>query len=203
MKDILNDAGIFYNDMIEQGFEWLTFWGLEDYHISIPLQKAMDIKGDCIIAHSMNNEPIPRDHGAPIRYIFVYILENSIITYKLCIIRGIIPGFVGARSVKWVDRIVLMKNEVFGMHQTGIAYKQLPPNYKKLSKALKPMIEEAPPIDIIPVTSAVTAPDHKSVVLRGQSNTIRGYAYSGILVLKLPSEIFGKIRNNYNWTLCI
>eukprot|EP01083_Nonionella_stella_P048245 129113_1 len=159
LKDVLNDAGIFYNDMLNKGYKFVTFWGTEDYHISIPLRKAMDINGDCILASHMNGHPIPRDHGAPLR--------------------GIIPGFVGARSVKWVDRIVVMKQPVEGMHQTGIAYKQLPPNYKKLSKALRPLIAECPPIDVIPVTSAITAPDHESKVVRGQTCTVKGYAYSG------------------------
>ena len=53
----------------------------------------------------MNGGPIPRDHGYPLR--------------------AIVPGFVGARSVKWLDRVVVMKTEVEGMHQTGIAYKQI------------------------------------------------------------------------------
>jgi len=159
LKQVLNDAGIYYADMVKRGYAFLTFWGMEDYHISIPLEKAMNVNGDCILAHAMNDEPIPRDHGAPLR--------------------GIIPGYVGARSVKWIDKIIIMKQPVEGMHQTGIAYKQLPPNYKKLSKALKPMIAEAPPIDIIPVTSAVTGPDHQSSVIRGQMHTVKGYAYSG------------------------
>eukprot|EP00483_Globobulimina_turgida_P007135 UN07149 len=51
------------------------------------------------------------------------------------------------------------------------------------------MVREAPPIDIIPVTSAITAPDNESVVelvggrgdgeSESQEMDIRGYAYSG------------------------
>eukprot|EP01083_Nonionella_stella_P048246 129116_1 len=159
LKQVLNDAGIFYNDMVSKGYKFVTFWSVEHYHISIPIHKAMDIDGDCILAYLMNNEPLPRDHGFPLR--------------------GIIPGFVGARSVKWIDRIVVMKQQVEGMHQTGIAYKQLPPNHRKLSKALVPIIAASPPIDIPPVTTAITAPENGSTVIRGQKCCLKGYAYVG------------------------
>lgn len=39
----------------------------------------------------MNGEPIPRDHGYPVR--------------------AIAPGVVGARNVKWLGRIELSKDE--------------------------------------------------------------------------------------------
>mmetsp|Transcript_2114 Transcript_2114/g.4090 ORF Transcript_2114/g.4090 Transcript_2114/m.4090 type:complete len:406 (-) Transcript_2114:770-1987(-) len=159
LRKVLNDAGIFYEQAKRNGYRFVTFWGLEDYHISIPLKKAMDEDGDCLLCYGMNNEAIPRDHGAPLR----------------CII----PGFVGARSVKWLDKIVLSASEVVGLHQTGIAYKQLGPNYKDLGKIPKSVIAELPPIDIIPVTSAVTAPDDESTLIRGQMFEVKGYAYSG------------------------
>eukprot|EP00483_Globobulimina_turgida_P010484 UN10505 len=47
------------------------------------------------------------------------------------------------------------------------------------------MVQEAPPIDIIPVTSAITYPDNDSVIKiervqdEEQMMDIRGYAYSG------------------------
>jgi len=65
----------------------------------------------------MNGETLPRDRGFPLRVI--------------------IPGFIGARSVKWIGRILVAKNEVEGMHQKGIAYKQLAPNHKAISMVTK------------------------------------------------------------------
>ena len=58
-----------------------------------------------LLATTMNGGAIPRDHGYPLR--------------------AIVPGFVGARSVKWLDRGGVVENQVEGMHQTGIAYKQI------------------------------------------------------------------------------
>lgn len=61
------------------------------YAASIPLSKAMDPRGDVILAYEMNGQPLTRDHGFPIR----------------CVV----PGVVGARQVKWLGRIVISKSE--------------------------------------------------------------------------------------------
>jgi len=121
----------------------------------------------------MNGLPLPRDHGFPLRVI--------------------IPGLVGARSVKWISKIVIMKKEVEGMHQKGIAYKQLPPNVKKLMSVSKQYINDLPPVDHVPITSAVTAPDPGATVIRGESLTVCGYAYSGagLAVIRVDVSIDG------------
>lgn len=54
----------------------------DNFCMSIPLWKAVDKRGDVIIAYEMNGKPIPVDHGFPVR--------------------SIVPGFAGARSVKWL-----------------------------------------------------------------------------------------------------
>ncbi|CAF4346844.1 unnamed protein product, partial [Rotaria magnacalcarata] len=55
------------------------------YGGSIPIEKALS--DDVLIAYEMNNESLTRDHGYPLRII--------------------VPGSIGARSVKWVNRIVV------------------------------------------------------------------------------------------------
>lgn len=158
MYDVLMAAGI-SKDAEDDGYAFVTLTGLEAYHISIPLRKAFQRNGDCMLAWKMNGEALPRDHGFPLRVI--------------------IPGFVGARSVKWISKIEICKNECDGMHQTGIAYKQLAPNVKALSAVPKGYIEALPPIDHVPITSAITYPEPGSSVKPGETVNLQGYAYSG------------------------
>lgn len=47
-----------------------------------------------MIAYEMNGEELPRDHGYPVRML--------------------VPGVVGARSVKWLKSITLSKEEYPG-----------------------------------------------------------------------------------------
>lgn len=160
LADVLIAAGIDFDSADDMGYRFLTFWGLEDYHISIPLKKGFAKDGDVILAWAMNGvTPLPRDHGFPLRIV--------------------VPGFVGARSVKWISRIVVTKSEVDGMHQKGIAYKQLAPNQKVLSKVPKQDIEALPPIDHVPITSAITYPEPGAIVTSGEVVLVAGYAYSG------------------------
>lgn len=158
-REVLKAAGVDIDAAEDAGYRFLTFYGIEDYHVSVPLSKGFDKHGDVILAWQMNGEELPRDHGYPLRVI--------------------VPGFVGARSVKWLDRIILMKNECQGMHQTGIAYKQLGPNIKKLVGVSKEYIEAVPPIDHVPITSAITLPEVGTKAAVGSDLKIQGYAYSG------------------------
>jgi sulfite oxidase len=177
LRHVLNAAGLTLDAAEEAGLRFLTLWGTEEYHISIPLSKGFTKEGDVILAYQMNGQPLPRDHGFPLRVV--------------------VPGYVGARSVKWIDRIVLSKEEVDGMHQKGIAYKQLAPNQKELAEVPKKHIEALPPIDSVPVTSAITAPEPGARVARGEALTIAGYAYSGIGLAIIRVDV--SIDGGRNW----
>src|SRR5438270_191922 len=54
---------------------------------SIPLEKAMH--PEVLLADTMNGAPLPPVHGAPLRVV--------------------VPGYIGARSVKWLSRITLQE----------------------------------------------------------------------------------------------
>lgn len=161
LTDILTAGGIPpYTTLRSLGYNFVTLWGVEDYHISVPLKKALDPEQDCLLAYEMNElKTLPRDHGFPIRIL--------------------VPGFVGARSVKWLRQIVFCKQEVDGMHQTGIAYKQLGPNIKSLGATTKDYIKSMPPVDHSPITSAILVPEDGESVPGGKELMVKGYAYSG------------------------
>lgn len=66
-------------DAVERHGERFGFGG------SIDLEKAMS--GDVLLANELNGAPLPPAHGFPLR--------------------AVVPGWIGARSVKWLGRITL------------------------------------------------------------------------------------------------
>ena len=162
LRDIILkiDPEIAENEEKKQN-RWVTVKSIDDLEISIPIEKVLNPNGDVMLAHLMNGEAIPRDHGFPIRLI--------------------VPGYAGIRNVKWVKSIKITDEEVQSPWQTGIAYKMLPHYSKKATQkeldTLKTTLEA-------PVTSAITSnpeliqeafknnPDQKEI-------EIFGYAWSG------------------------
>ena len=90
VSSVLRDHGI---DAADD--RWLTAVGgdpsdAEDvFARSIPLSKALD---DCLLATEMNGQPLPREHGFPVRLI--------------------VPGWYGVNNVKWVDELRVMDTMV-------------------------------------------------------------------------------------------
>jgi sulfite oxidase len=109
LSDLLELAGL--RDAIEAqeklGFEHVRFHAQDDMMASIGIEKALNPYGDVIVCYEMNGEPLPRDHGFPLRII--------------------VPGYAAVRNVKWVDTIELAKTEAEGPWQRGLNYKTLPP----------------------------------------------------------------------------
>lgn len=63
---------------------------------SLPLDKALH--PDTLLAYAMNGEPLPAQHGFPVRLI--------------------VPGWYGMASVKWVTRIAALAQSFDGFYQT-------------------------------------------------------------------------------------
>lgn len=61
----------------------------------LPVAKALD---DVLLAYEMNGEPLPPDHGAPVRVV--------------------VPGWVGIASIKWVGRIEVADHPLFSAWNT-------------------------------------------------------------------------------------
>lgn len=123
------------------------------YGSSILADKALDPKGDVLLAYEMNGEELPRDHGYPVR--------------------AVVPGVVGARNVKWLARIVLSEQES-NSHWQKKDYKGFSPSVDWDTVDF----DSAPAIQELPVTSAICNPPDGSSVKRGDLH-LKGYAWSG------------------------
>ncbi|CAM9984905.1 unnamed protein product, partial [Discosporangium mesarthrocarpum] len=90
LRDVLAYVGMDVDDPGRSNINHIQFEGLDRdmttcYGSSIPVDKAADPRGDVILAFEMNGEPIPQDHGFPVR--------------------AVVPGVVGARNVKWLSKV--------------------------------------------------------------------------------------------------
>ncbi len=70
---------------------------------SIPLSKAR--RPEVLLAWAMNGEPLTRCHGAPVRVV--------------------VPGYIGARSVKWLQDVEVRRDPWAGFFQ-DVVYRLLP-----------------------------------------------------------------------------
>ena len=157
LRDVLADAG-FSTDNPPEDAKHAQFVGAEAYGASIPVIKAIDARGDVILAHQMNGKDLLPDHGFPVRIVA--------------------PGHVAARSVKWVTRIIISEEESTSQWQRR-DYKCFGPN-----DTSKPDWDRAPAIQEMPVQSAITSIHTQDSGTEPKSDNddivvVKGYAYSG------------------------
>ena len=127
----------------------------ERYAVSIPVEKAISEDGDVLLAYEMNGEPLPRDHGFPLRVV--------------------VPGSAGARNCKWLSKIVARKDESNGLWQQN-DYKVFDPSVSIENADFQSVAA----IQETPVQSAITEPQEGSAVAEDDEIvTIKGYAFSG------------------------
>ncbi|XP_037106890.1 sulfite oxidase, mitochondrial [Syngnathus acus] len=157
--DVLLAAG--YSPDAARWARHVQFEGLDKdvtgttYGASIPVNKATSEEGEVLLAYEMNGEPLPADHGFPVRVV--------------------VPGTVGARNVKWLSKITVSAEES-GSHWQQNDYKGFSPTTDWDTVDFK----SAPAIQELPIQSAITVPADGAMVPRaGEEVTVKGYAWSG------------------------
>ncbi|KAF9177845.1 hypothetical protein BGZ51_008226 [Haplosporangium sp. Z 767] len=126
------------------------------YGSSIPLRKAMDPLGDVILAYEMNGMPLTRDHGFPLRVI--------------------VPGYIGARSVKFLQKILVQPQESTSFFQRK-DYKILPPwiDSSNVDSAWDTTVS----LGEMNVQCVICTPMEKDIIPSWKPITVKGYAISG------------------------
>ena len=104
----------------------------------------------------MNGKALPPRHGYPIR--------------------AIVPGVLGARSVKWLDQITVSSEESPCIYQRR-DYKILPPNALD-KKSAEQYWDKTPAMLEMPINTCVAIPTYKSTVSLSDAGTLecKGYA---------------------------
>jgi sulfite oxidase len=121
---------------------------VQAYGCSISLAKAMS--DEVLLVWEMNGEPLPRVHGGPVRVL--------------------VPGFIGARSVKWLTRIAVQALPSENYFQ-AVDYRLLPTDSDPATVPAGTGI----PLSSLPLSCAILIPDDGATVPVGPLE-IRGYA---------------------------
>jgi sulfite oxidase len=155
LADVLAAAGAHHDDDLHVAFEAPDIAQearpVQPYGSSIPLGKAMS--PEVLLAWQMNSEPLPRAHGGPVRVV--------------------VPGYVGARSVKWVNAITVRRGPSENYFQSH-DYRILPPEADPDTAAAGEGIS----LSSLALNCDILDPTDGDRVPRGRL-TIRGYGIAG------------------------
>lgn len=154
LREVLTEAGV------DDRAAHVAFTGLDEVHKagqtfgfggSIPLAKAM--RTEVLLAYEMNDARLPPVHGFPLRVI--------------------VPGYIGARSVKWLGEISVQSEPSANYFQTR-AYKLFPPHIRGETADWSDgvMLGELP-------THAVICRPRDGETANGSRVAVKGYAVSG------------------------
>ena len=118
---------------------------------SVPARKAG--MPEVLLAWAMNDAPLTPVHGAPLRVV--------------------VPGYIGARSVKWLERITVQDAPSQNFYQAS-TYRLLPPDVDP--STTRP--GDGVALGLVAVNSDVLAPADGAQVPAGPT-TVTGYAFAG------------------------
>jgi sulfite oxidase len=151
LADLLKRAGL------KEGAKHVWFEGLDPikekdgsvapFGGSIPLEKALADDLPALVAFTMNDQPLSAEHGYPLR--------------------TVVPGYIGARSVKWLRKITV-SDRPSPNHYLAAAYKLVQTDSPEEAAAARPIFE-------FPINAAICLPASGTKLKAGTSK-IAGYA---------------------------
>lgn len=136
LRDVLLAAGLL-PEARHVAFTGLDDAGGERFAGSIPIEKALS--AEVLLADRMNDAPLPLEHGFPLR--------------------AVVPGYIGARSVKWLAAVTVQDEpsaSAFQRHDYAL---------------------HGAPLGELPITSAICSLASGAIV--GTAVRVRGYAHGG------------------------
>ncbi|KAG6820490.1 hypothetical protein H0H93_016552 [Arthromyces matolae] len=150
VRDVLAHVGVQQHGNAHVCFaSYATLCQDDDYYgSSIPLERAMNLDSDVLLAFEMNDEPLTSEHGGPIRLV--------------------VPGFLGARWVKWLDTIIVSPTESPNFYQQR-DYKILPPTVatKDAAKLLWPKYPCMTSLPLNSVIGSISLTSSTSLYIKG------------------------------------
>jgi len=153
LAEVLKKAGI------KEGAKHVCFEGLDTHEKkgkpivfggSIPLDRVFsDAEGaDVLLATGMNGEPLTPDHGAPLR--------------------TVVPGYIGARSVKWLSKIIVSDRPSDNYYVKDA--------YRLITENTPEQWEEADILYELPLQSVIASVGDPKEIRVGKTVAVRGYA---------------------------
>jgi len=186
LRDVLQSAGV------KSSGRHVMFRGLDDvpgrvppFIRSIPIEKALD--SDTLIATHMNGAPLTKHHGFPAR--------------------ALVPGWIGAASIKWLTEIKVLEAEFVGNFMSpGYRYPNQP---VKPGDAVKP--EDSHVLTALNVKSVISGPLEGASLKPGKV-AVHGAAWAGeanIAKVEVSTDggstwkpaTLGREQSRYAWRL--
>lgn len=93
--------------------------GLDDLKVRRPMPVAKALEADTLLVYAMNGQPLPPDHGFPVRIL--------------------VPGWIGIANIKWVGRMEVSEKPLFSSWNTD-TYVLIGPDYKPKPPAKGPVL---------------------------------------------------------------
>jgi DMSO/TMAO reductase YedYZ molybdopterin-dependent catalytic subunit len=154
LKDVLSRAGVrgAAKEVLFNGAD-VPIGTMPDFQRSIPIAKALE--AHTLLAFEMNGQPLPIEHGFPLRVV--------------------VPGWAGDSWTKWVTSISVLDREHDGFWMARA--------YRRPIDAVTPgaavPLERTQPVTSLRVKSVIASPADGDAIPAGTTTTIRGAAWSG------------------------